>query len=312
MTPEAAVVAGPEPTLQADAGGTPPEAAEDGTPPEAAEDGTERGRDFVLSLERGLAVIKAFDREHSRLTLAEVARATGMTRAAARRFLLTLVELGYMHVEGRVFSLRPRILELGHAYLSSLSLNDVAAVHIERLVAEVRESSSVAVLDGDDIVYVVRVPMARIMTVSIAVGTRFPAHATSMGRVLLAALAPADLERYLDRVRLTALTEQTVTNPEGLRDALATVAAQGYSLVDQELEDGLRSIAVPVFGWANQVVAALNVSTHASRNSLEGLRREVLPHLRAAASAISADLLALGPSGALGASGSPSMVRDPG
>jgi len=282
MTPEAAVMAEPTPLLRA---------AE-------AEAGTERGRDFVLSLERGLTVIKAFDREHPRLTLAEVARATGMTRAAARRFLLTLVELGYMHVEGRVFSLRPRILELGHAYLSSLSLNDVAAVHIERLVAQVHESSSVAVLDGDDIVYVVRVPMARIMTVSIAVGTRFPAHATSMGRVLLAALPPADLGRYLDRARLTPLTEQTVTDPDGLRDILATVAAQGYALVDQELEDGLRSIAVPVFGWANRVVAALNVSTHASRSTLEGLRREVLPPLRAAATAISADLVALGASAA--------------
>jgi IclR family transcriptional regulator, pca regulon regulatory protein len=253
-----------------------------------------RGRDFVLSLERGLAVIKAFDREHPRLTLAEVARHTGMTRAAARRFLLTLVELGYMDLDGRVFFLRPRVLELGHAYLSSLSLNDVAALHMERLVAQVSESSSIAVLDGDDITYVVRVPTRRIMTVSIAVGTRFPAHATSMGRVLLAGLAEADLDAYLERAALEPLTRRTVTDPAALRRALATVAAQGYSVVDQELEDGLRSIAVPVTDGTGVAIAALNVSTHASRATLDALRYDVLPVLRATARSISADVAALG------------------
>ncbi|HLU32391.1 MAG TPA: helix-turn-helix domain-containing protein, partial [Natronosporangium sp.] len=147
-----------------------------------------RGPDFVQSLERGLAVIRAFDADHRSLTLSEVAAATGVTRAAARRFLLTLAELGYVRNHGRYFSLTARVLELGYAYLSSLSLPEVAEPHLEALVAQVDESSSLSVLDGTDIVYVARVPVRRIMTVAISVGTRFPAYATSMGRVLLAGL----------------------------------------------------------------------------------------------------------------------------
>ena len=146
-----------------------------------------RSSDFVQSLERGLAVIRAFDAHHRELTLSEVARICDLTRAAARRFLLTLTDLGYVRTDGRLFSLTPRVLELGYAFLSSLSLPDVAEPHLERLVAEVRESSSVSVLDGDAIVYVARVPTSRIMTVAINVGTRFPAYVTSMGRVLVAA-----------------------------------------------------------------------------------------------------------------------------
>jgi IclR family pca regulon transcriptional regulator len=261
----------------------------------AAGEGPGRGGDFVRSLERGLAVIKAFDADHDRLTLSDVARTTGLTRAVARRFLLTLVELGYVHNDGRVFSLRPRILELGHAYLSTSSLDDVAGVHMERLVAEVNESCSVAVLDGDDIVYVVRVPTSRIMTVSISVGTRFPAHATSMGRVLLAGLDPAALEAYLTRAPLAPLTRRTVTDPARLRRELTRVAAQGWALVDQELEEGLRSVAAPIVGADGVVAAALNVSTHASRTTLERLRRSILPPLLAGAAAISADLAAVRP-----------------
>src|SRR5512139_1746855 len=154
---------------------------------------TGRGQDFVQSLERGLAVIRAFDRDHPELTLSEVATATGVTRAAARRFLLTLAELGYVRSDGRLFALTPRVLELGYAYLSSMSLPEVAEPHLEALVATVNESSSVSVLDGTDVVYVARVPTSRIMTVSISVGTRFPAYATSMGRVLLAGLDDAEL-----------------------------------------------------------------------------------------------------------------------
>src|SRR4051794_23692642 len=148
-----------------------------------------RGTHFVQSLERGLAVIRAFDAEAPELTLSDVARRTGMSRAAARRFLLTLADLGYVRTDGRQFSLSPRVLELGYAYLSSLSLPEVAEPHLEALVAEVRESSSMSVLDGGDIVYVARVPVSRIMTVAINVGTRFPAYATSMGRVMLAGLS---------------------------------------------------------------------------------------------------------------------------
>jgi len=248
-----------------------------------------RGPDFVQSLERGLAVIRAFDRANAELTLSEVAAATGVTRAAARRFLLTLAELGYVRSEGRFFSLTARVLELGYAYLSSLSLPEVAEPHLEALVAEVNESSSVSVLDGTDVVYVARVPTSRIMTVVISVGTRFPAYATSMGRVLLAGLAEADLESYLDAVRLDRLTARTVSSVAALRGELAKVRAQGYSLVNQELEDGLRAIAAPIRDRTGRVVAAINVSAHASRTSLETMRRDLLPPLLKTAARIEAE-----------------------
>jgi IclR family pca regulon transcriptional regulator len=250
--------------------------------------------DFVQSLERGLAVIRAFDHDHPQLTLSEVAAATGITRAAARRFLLTLAELGYVRSEGRRFSLTARVLELGYAYLSSLSLPEVAEPHLEALVAEVHESSSMSVLDGSDIVYVARVPVSRIMTVSISVGTRFPAYATSMGRVLLAGLLPEDLDRLLPRLRLTPLTPRTITSPEALRVELTRVRAQGWSLVNQELEDGLRAIAAPVRDPSGRVVAAVNISAHATR-TLESMRRDLLPPLLASTARIEADLKAATP-----------------
>ncbi|HET9077981.1 MAG TPA: IclR family transcriptional regulator C-terminal domain-containing protein [Acidimicrobiales bacterium] len=253
-----------------------------------------RSSDFVQSLERGLAVIRAFGPDRPALTLSEVARITGLTRAAARRFLLTLTELGYVHSDGRVFSLRPRVLELGYAYLSTLGLDEVAAPHMEELVAELKESSSIAVLDGDDVTYVVRVPTRRIMTVAIAVGTRFPAYATSMGRVLLASLPAAELDAYLERVDLQPLTRRTIVARPALGDELRAVAGQGYALVDQELEDGLRSVAVPIRDSAGRVVAALNMSTHASRATPEQLRRRVLPRLSETARRIEADLRAVG------------------
>jgi IclR family pca regulon transcriptional regulator len=251
---------------------------------------TERDAHFVQSLERGLAVIRAFDAQRPELTLSEVARQCDLTRAAARRFLLTLADLGYVRTDGRLFRLTPRVLELGYAYLSSLSLPEVAAPHLERLVEEVHESSSMSVLDGDDIVYVARVPMARIMTVAINVGTRFPAYATSMGRVLLAALPEKALEEYLDRAVLHRLAPRTVTSPDALRAELSRVRAQGYAIVDQELEGGLRAVAAPVRDKAGATVAAINVSSHASRTSMEKIRRELLPRLRAAAARIETDL----------------------
>jgi IclR family pca regulon transcriptional regulator len=246
--------------------------------------------DFVQSLDRGLAVIRAFGPGREQQTLSDVARAAGLTRAAARRFLLTLQELGYVNFDGRLFSLRPRVLELGYAYLSTLSLDEIAVPHMKELAAETRESSSVAVLDGEDIVYVVRVPTARIMTVAIAIGTRFPAHATSMGRVLLAALPSQALDRYLARDAFAALTRRTVTDPAHLRRILGDVATSGYALVDQELEDGLRSIAAPVRDRSGAVVAALNVSVHASRANLDTLRRTYLPALLDTTRRIEADL----------------------
>jgi IclR family pca regulon transcriptional regulator len=255
---------------------------------------TARGPDFVQSLERGLSVIRSFDADRPEQTLSEVAASAGVTRAAARRFLLTLEELGYVRSEGRFFSLTARVLELGYAYLSSLSLPDVAEPHLESLVAEVNESSSVSVLDGNDVVYVARVPTSRIMTVVISVGTRFPAYATSMGRVLLAGLTEAELELYLTNVLLESLTPRTVSSVAALRGELARVRAQGYALVNQELEDGLRAIAAPVRDRTGRVIAAVNVSAHASRTSLEVMRRDLLPPLLKTAARIEADFFGRG------------------
>ena len=260
-------------------------------PPSSPSDGDEpRAAHFVQSLERGLAVIRAFDEHHPELTLSDVARSTGLTRAAARRFLLTLAELGYVRTDGRWFALSPRILELGYAYLSSLSLPEVAEPHLERLVAEVHESSSVSVLDGEDVVYVARVPTSRIMTVSINVGTRFPAYATSMGRVLLSGLPDDELEAYLARVELRPLSPRTLTSHDALRAELAKVRSQGWALVDQELEEGLRSIAAPIRDRSGETVAAVNLSAHASRMSIEHGRRKLVPQLLATAARIEADL----------------------
>jgi len=254
--------------------------------------------DFVQSLERGLAVIRAFSAEHPELTLSEVARATSLTRAAARRFLHTLVELGYVSQAGRLFALRPRILELGFAYLSSLGLSEVATPHLEALVATVHESSSVSVLADDEVVYVARVPTRRIMTVVIGVGTRFPAYATSMGRALLAGQGDEWLEGYLASVRLLPLTQWTITDPAKLRAEILQVRRQGWAMVDEELEEGLRAIAVPIHDLHGKVIAAVNVSAPTRRGGPESLREELLPHLLAAVRRIEEDLRAVTPRGA--------------
>jgi IclR family pca regulon transcriptional regulator len=244
----------------------------------------------VQSLERGLAVIRAFDAQRPELTLSEVAKICDLTRAAARRFLLTLADLGYVRSDGRFFSLTPRVLELGYSFLSSLSLPEVAAPHLERLVAEVHESSSLSILDADDIVYVARVPTSRIMTVVITVGTRFPAYATSMGRVLLAALPSEVLDAYLGRVTLTRLTNRTVPTASELGLELARVRSQGYAIVDQELEEGLLAMAAPIHDRSGAVAGAVNVSAHAARVTVDEMRRRFLPRLLVAAGAIDADL----------------------
>jgi IclR family pca regulon transcriptional regulator len=244
----------------------------------------------VQSLERGLSVIRAFDAEHRELRLSEVARATGLTRAAARRFLLTLVELGYMRFDGSRFSLRPRVLELGFAYLSSLSLPEIAEPHMEALVARLNESSSLSVLDDTDIVYVARVPTRRIMSITLAVGTRLPAYATSMGRVLLAGLPADELEERLARIEVRQLTPRTVATEAALREVIDQVRRQGYAVTDQELEQGLRSAAVPIHDASGAVAAALNVSVHASRATMHDLRSRFLAPAQAAAAAIDAEV----------------------
>jgi IclR family pca regulon transcriptional regulator len=250
----------------------------------------EHRSDFVQSLDRGLRVIRAFDGSRQSLTLSDVARATGLTRAAARRFLHTLVDLGYMRTDGHTFALRPRILELGYAYLSSQDLPEVAQPHLEQLVRQVHESCSVSVLDGDQVVYIARVPTKRIMTVAINVGTHFPAYATSMGRVLLAAQPEAWLDGYLEATQFEQLTPRTITDPKKLRRTLDRVRKQGYAMVDQELEAGLQSIAVPIHAGDGAVVAAMNVSVHISRGLSDELAAELLPPLKDAAAAIEDDL----------------------
>ncbi len=250
--------------------------------------------DYVQSLERGLAVIRCFDANRPEMRLSEVAARTGLTRAAARRFLLTLAELGYVRKEGDLFSLRPRVLDLGYAYLSGLSFTEVAQPYLETLVHDLNESSSISVLDDTDIVYVVRVPTRRIMSITLAVGTRLPAYATSMGRVLLAQLPPATQRERIARIQLRRLTSHTITSKKALRQELARVADQGYALVDQELEEGLRSAAVPLRD-AGGNFAALNVSVHASRADMNELREHYLPAVMKAAEAIEAGLR--GPTG---------------
>lgn len=245
---------------------------------------------FLQGLERGLAVIRAFSADAPSLTLSEVARGVGITPATARRILLTLEELGYVRSDSRRFSLTPRVLALGWAYLSSLDLGELAGPFMEELSAKTRESCSIATLDLPDIVYVARVPTSRIMTVALGVGARLPAYPTSMGRVLLAGLADDELTSYLSTVQAESLTARTVTAPDKLRATIGRARTDGYALVDQELELGLRSIAAPIHNARGRIIAALNVSAHASRSTPTSLRADVLPHLQNAAAQITTAL----------------------
>jgi IclR family pca regulon transcriptional regulator len=219
-----------------------------------------------------------------------VARATGLTRASARRFLLTLETLGYVRQVDSRFSLTPQVLELGHAYLSSLTLPDIAGPHLSRLVELVHESSSVSILDGSDVVYVARVQARRIMSVTISVGTRFPAHQTSMGRVLLAGLPAPARRAVLASASFAPRTPRTLVTRAALEAELDRVAEQGYALVDQELELGLRSIAAPIRGPEAKVVAAINLSVPASTVTPAEMRKRLLGPLCDTAAAISEDL----------------------
>ena len=246
--------------------------------------------EFVRSVERAFAIVRAFGRESPTLTLSQVAARTGLTRATARRFLLTLESLGYIGSDGRQFFLRARILDLGFAYLSSVPVLDTVEAHMEAMVQEVQESSSASVLDGTDIIYTVRVPTKRIMSVQIEVGTRLPAYATSMGRVLLAALGAESLDDYFRQARVEPLTPMTITDEQRLRSALAQVREQGWCLVDQELEVGVRSVAVPLHDSAGRVFAAMNISTNATRVPTARLLGEHLPLLRQTAAAIDEDI----------------------
>ncbi len=252
-----------------------------------ARDGT--GPDFIEALARGLEVIAAFEPGRPVMSLAEVANATGLARPTARRILLTLAELGYVRPANGGFALTPRVLELGIAYVRSMGLWEVARPHMERLVARTHESSSIAQLDGSDIVYVARVSVPKIVTLAVEIGTRFPALATSLGKVLLAALSADEVERVLaepSRSGVRARWQPDVAE----RDAeLREVRARGWALTDEQLAAGIRSIAAPLRDGSGQVVAALNVNTHAAETGMDRLIEVYLPLLLTTAGAISED-----------------------
>lgn len=255
---------------------------------------TERPSGFVQSLERGLAVIRAFSAEHHRLTVTEVARTTGLTRAAAWRFLTTLEALGYVSTDGRYFQLRPKVLDLGYAFLSSFSLPEIAQSNLELLAEELHEPCSATVLDGSDVVFVARATTRRIMVMSLGVGRRLPAHASSMGRVLLAHLQESRLDEYLTNAPFERLTSRTLIGEGELREVLAQVRAQGWAETDQELEEGLRTIAVPV--WRDgRVVAAVAVGVQSSRVKRSEFMSQYLPKLQITAQQITNDLARLPP-----------------
>jgi IclR family pca regulon transcriptional regulator len=248
--------------------------------------------EFVQSLERGLAVIRAFGYRRVSLTITDVAEATGLTRATARRFLLTLVRVGYVRNDGREYWLRPRVLELGYAYLSGIELTEAARPFLDELVAEVGESTSIAVRDDNDIVYVAHAAPQRVMTINVPVGGRDPLFCTALGRVLLAAEPEAEIDRYLKAADLHAYTGATITDPAGLRQALIRVEDDGYSLIEDELEDGLVALAVPVRDADGAVTAAMNLCAYSLRTSPGELVSRGLPLLRRAVSGIEAEMQA--------------------
>ncbi|HYA24641.1 MAG TPA: IclR family transcriptional regulator C-terminal domain-containing protein [Terriglobales bacterium] len=235
---------------------------------------------FVLSLARGLKVIETFEGHTEGRSVADVARQTGLSRAAVRRLLMTLELLGYAESSGRIYRLNTRVLKLGFSYISSTSLPAVAQPILEHVTEVLHESSSLCVLDGHEVVYLARSSAKRVMSVSLSVGSRLPAYCTSMGRVLLAALADANLASFLESAELKSLTPKTVTDKAQLLDILQKVRSEGFALADEELELGLRSIAVPVRGRQNRVVAAMNVGVHAARISCQEIIDRFLPVLR--------------------------------
>jgi IclR family pca regulon transcriptional regulator len=249
--------------------------------------------DVIDSVEKALRLLQSFSGDAPAMSVSEAAAATGLTRATARRLLLTFERLGFAETDGRRFQLTARVLRLGYGYLAALPFWEHAQSHMRALSDEVRESSSLATLDGGEIVYVARVPASRMMTITFNVGSRLPAYPTSMGRVLLAALPAAELESYLDRTELKRLTDHTITDRAKLQAELARVAEQGYALVDGEREEGVRSAAAPVRNAGGGVIAALNVSANAARVTVEKLREEFVPRLLETADAITKDIAGL-------------------
>lgn len=248
---------------------------------------------FMTSLARGLAVINAFQERKRHLTIAQISHRTEIPRAAVRRCLYTLMKLGYVNTDGRTYSLLPKVLTLGHAYLSSTPLAVSAQPHLDRLSEQLHEACNLATLEGEQILYIARsaVPQ-RLISVDLSVGSRLPAYCTSMGRVLLAALDDDALQEYLQQAELQAKTSRTLHTPEALWACLMQVRQQGWCIVDQELEQGLRSLAVPVRDSSGRVLAAMNVSTHAGRATIADLEKRFLPLMLGASRELSQQLFA--------------------
>jgi IclR family pca regulon transcriptional regulator len=247
--------------------------------------------DFMTSLARGLAVVQAFQERKRHLTIAQISHRTEIPRAAVRRCLHTLIKLGYATTDGRTYSLLPKVLTLGHAYLSSTPLAVSAQPYLDRMSEQLHEACNMATLEGDDILYIARsATTQRLISVDLSVGGRLPAYCTSMGRILLSAMDDATLQDYLAHVDLQPKTSKTLTDRDQLAQCLQQVRQQGWCIVDQELEQGLRSIAVPVYDASGQVLAALNVSTHAGRVSRSELEQRFLPIMLSASRDLSTQL----------------------
>jgi len=262
--------------------------------PAPSESGTEtkaHDKEFMATLAKGLAVLGSFHKERPTMTLSQAALAAGLSRATARRILRTLTELGYVEQSGRQFSLSSGILKLGFAYLATQNWIEQAAPLMRQLSEQFHESCSAAILQGGEIVYVARIPASRIMSVALAVGTRLPAFYTALGRIQLGFLDDAELWRRLRSLRIEALTPSTITDVQALFDRVREDRAQGFAIIDEELERGLRAIAVPIVDRSGQVVAALNLSTHSTRTTRNEMRDRFLPSLRTAAAQISASVV---------------------
>lgn len=252
--------------------------------------------EVVQSLIRGLKIIRIFDAENSRLTLSEAAALAGVPRAAVRRFFQTFVSIGYMRTDGRYFSLAPRILELGHSYLTSLSLPQISLPHLEELAERTQNSIALAVLDSTEVVYVARISARRITDMGFQLGSRFPAHLTAVGRAILSGLEDTRLDRFLADADLAPRTRFTVTSADMLADKIKSVRTSGYAFIDEELEMGLRSIAIPIKDFNGRVVAAVNVSSRSSLSPFSELVPELLPPLLECGKKINEDLRILRPS----------------
>ncbi|WP_077034659.1 IclR family transcriptional regulator C-terminal domain-containing protein [Pelomonas sp. KK5] len=236
-------------------------------------------RDLVAGLEKGLAVIAAFDQERPRLTISEVAARTGLTRAAARRYLLTLTHLGFVSQDRKMFSLTAKVLRLGQSYLHSARLPRIVEPELQKLAYTLKEASIAGVLDGDDVICIAATTAGRVVGPAPQPGTRVPAYASGLGRVLLAAMPQAELETFIARQDFAPLTAHSITEPERLRQEIARTRAQGYACIDQELEVGLRTLAVPLRNYRGEVVSAMNVLVHSSRMSIEQMVEQCLPSM---------------------------------